>query len=292
MPGVNVMNCMFLWHNVRIAEEDLIPLIKAKAGCGNFQINLKDKLDEARRVMASNPNTRVELRDRVEEPKVSAISPTPTVEKVVVLEDTTTDSASESSHGGEKVISSAKFTAFVNGNQHTKRLLHSDHTEPSIRKGIITCACEFLFQECGEYASVSDRTEMVKVVVDVFRGLELQEQFVTKWLHMKIKNNRRKAKMADLEALETTLKKRKTEPEEAQDYSQLEPPDYNQLQFLKKCVEVVDVDSVKYALKVTLNIRLDEYMREDFSVFDTYRFFTRCPELVGFWSHGFYPSFQ
>lgn len=269
MPGVNVLNCNFFWRSVYICEEDLVPLIKAKAGCGHFQINLKDKLDAARRVLASN-NTHIELEGESEEGSAIEI---PEVEKMVV-EDTTTDSASESSHGkGDGIITSAKFTAYINESQNTKRLLHSDHIEPSVRRGIISSACDFLFKECGEYASVSDRNEMVKVVVDVFRGLEMQEQFVTKWLHMKIKNNRRKAKLAD-EAIDCTSKKRKTETTEKEDRSHLD--------FLKSCKEAVDIPKIKTALKATINIRLEQCNKEDFCVFDTYNFFTKSPDLVGF----------
>ncbi|KAL5279104.1 hypothetical protein ACFFRR_003620 [Megaselia abdita] len=269
MPGINVMNCNFFWRNVSIAEEDLIPLIKAKAGCGHFQIDLKDKIDS----LACNKNVAVRKDPGEGSSAVPVINPViihPDVEKIVVLEDTTTDSASESSHenGAEGVITSARFTAYINGNNHTKRLLNEDHTEPSIRRGIISCACDFLTQECGEYASVSDRNEMVKVVVDVFRGLELQEQFVTKWLHMKIKNNRRKQKLAD-ESPSPASKKRKNDAEEL-----------NQFEFLKNCKDISNIPKIKNALKATLNIRLEQYLGEDFSVYDNYSFFLRSPDLI------------
>lgn len=272
------MNCHFLWNNVPIAEEDLIPLIKAKAGCGHFMINLKDKLDEARKVLSSNPKLQIEK----ERSKTPIPSLPPEVEKIVVVEETT-DSASESSHeiGVQAVITTAKFTSFINKNQHTKRLLHSDHTEPSVRKGIISCACDFLAQECGEYASVSDRNEMVKIVVNVFSGLDQQEQFVTKWLHMKIKNNRRKNRLAEEMAESTTSKKRKTDQEVAEE-------DHQQMEYLKECKKVVDIARVKTALKTTLKLRLEQYTKEDtFSVFDNYTFFTKCPDLVGFGSETF-----
>lgn len=272
MPGVNVMNCNFLWRNVVIAEDDLIPLIKAKAGCGQFQINLKDKFDlMTNTVLTSDPDSDVEV-------EIEAISPPPVkpeVEKVVVLEDTTTDSASESSHGAEQVITSAKFIKYVNSHQNTKRLLHSDHTEPSVRKGIIRCACDFLFQECGEYVNLTDRKHMVNVVIDVFPGLEPQEQFVTKWLHMKIINNRRKAKLPD-ESTDSTSskKKRRTHSPDPEDH----------LIYLQSCRgNVVDIPKIKLALKATIISRRDQYGKDDFSVFDTYNFFTKSPELVSFW---------
>lgn len=261
MPGVNAMSCQFMWRNVIIDEADLIPLIKAKAGCGHFQINLKDKPVPIPTTF-TNPTIKLEATP----------SKVPPTDVIVLDEGSTTDSLQEEAcHSPQTIITSAKFTDYVNANQNTKRLLHSDHTEPSVRKGIINCACDFLAQECGQNANLFFRNEMVKVVVDVFNGLELQEQFVTKWLDLKLKNDRR-AKQAKLEVenQNQASKKRKIEYE-------------NQIDYLKSCGMPVDFGKMKTALKTTLNTRLMEYAREDFSVFDTYKFFTKSTDLVRFY---------
>lgn len=172
-------------------------------------------------------------------------------------------------------LSAAKFKEFMSADVQTKLLLRDDPTEPSVRRSIIDVAVRYLFQECGTLPTANQRDAMMKVVCDVFKPLRSDEVLVMKWIQEKIKNVRWRMRQGNARNNSRLLGKRS--------YDEVEEKNTiieDQIKYLEACTD--DAPKVENALRETLKYRMDQCGQSDFSVFNTYKFFSKSLDLVSF----------
>lgn len=239
--NLNTENCDYFWEDALISESDLIALIKAKKACGHFKVVVKEK-------------------PGLEESEDS---------------DSVGSGTDEPIHRG--VMSAAKFKEFISADVQTKIVLQADPTEPTVRRTIIDCAVKYLFQECGLHPSMSQRELLTKVICEIFRPFKSDEELVMKWILEKIKNVRSKLKHG---AARSTACNRWDRKRLAEDSSHQSDLISEQMEFLETLLDLDDIPKIEKALKQTLKYRLGKYGNSNFSVFHTYKFFSKSLDLV------------
>ncbi|KAL5278046.1 hypothetical protein ACFFRR_002970 [Megaselia abdita] len=165
------------------------------------------------------------------------------------------------------VLSVVKFKNFVNTDVASKMLLEGDPTEPSVRRILIDCAVKYLFQECGTLPTMNERESLANIVCEVYKALKPEEELVLKWILEKIKNVR--SKIAG-----TGSRKRRRSSDGMNLHIE------KQMDFLESCVNIEDIPKIENALKDTLKYRINKYSNSDFSVFNTYKFFSKSLDLI------------
>lgn len=248
----------FFWENVPIIEDDLVPLIKAKSGCGHFKLNIQD-IDE----------TPAFTEIPIQEPK----------QEIIELEIEGDNEETEEE--------AAKFSNFIAENPETKRIFQINQKaflNPSpemisdITKQVIRAASDFLNKEYGEFPTLGQRFKMVKIIMKLFHFLSLEQQAVCKMLNTRIKYARKNRFSNNYgDEFQTPHKKSKNE-----DLKDTTPNIQEDIAFLEECNTAIDVPRIKSALERTLSHRMGQYTQENFSVINTYRFFTKSLNLVGF----------
>ncbi|KAL5278045.1 hypothetical protein ACFFRR_002969 [Megaselia abdita] len=215
-----VDNCNFFWDEVLIPDSDLVPLIKAKQSCGHFRIALKEKTITKKEV-----------------PEIVMVETTPVKETDVFLvdEDSVSQSVVDDYEFGEiphflrgeeepalitddnLMAQSERLREYFNSNVDTRILLLDDPTKPCVRKNIISCAVKYLFQECGLYPDVTQKSHLVKILVEVFKKFKPDEDLVMRWVHDKISNMRKKMRREEdslTKLMETSLKRKREESDQ------------------------------------------------------------------------------
>lgn len=239
--NIDAEECEFFWEDVLIAEEDLVALIKAKKSCAHFKLIVKERGGE-------EDSDESDYDPAVEE--------------------------GEAIHG-KCTLSGPKFRDYISADVQTKFLLKQDPLEPSVRKSIIDCALKYLFKECGQVPNRYQREVLAKVICEVFRAYKTDEELVLQWVLQKYKNVR--SKLLHISRNNSTASKRSAEYlEDAVQMDVLE----SKLEFLETRLDADDIPGIERALQLTLKHRIEKYGNGDFSVFDTYKFFSKSLDLV------------
>ncbi|KAL5278037.1 hypothetical protein ACFFRR_002963 [Megaselia abdita] len=182
------------------------------------------------------------------------------------------DSGTDQRFFDDAVVTSSKLRSSFDEEPVSRKLLHSlDPTEPATRKSIIHHACQFIFKECGAYPTNIQKTALINALMDIFPGLKPQEKFVVKWFQMKVKNYRRKIKADD-----DKRGKRKASDVDDEQLKYIK----NQVEFLKTCDPNDNIDSIKKALKETLNHRIDLSAKDHGSIYSNYKIFCHNLDLI------------
>lgn len=194
------------------------------------------------------------------------------------VEDSSTDdddaSSFASSFSGVSYLSASKMRQYIKSGQHSSLLLiaENEHAEPSIRKKIIAACVQFLFDECGLYPSLAQKRTVIKLVSEVFLGLNDEEQ-VKRWFNDRIINVRKRNKQ-----LETTYHESLDRVRILTGELRIE----DQMKFLESCSEIDDIQKIQDALRDTLAHRIEQGGIVNFNVFNTYKFFSKSLDLVSF----------
>lgn len=240
IPEVDTTSCLFYWCEAQLSEQDIVPLIRSKRGCGHFQLNLKDD----------------------------------------IFVDDTSDSGIEQKCYKDAVLTTQKLREFFKEERASmKCILASDPTEPAIRKAIIHFACLYTFKECGNYPTNFQKNSVVQSIMEMFPGLKPIQKHIMPWFQMKVKNYRKKIRAEMRNNLEDEFftGKRKAESD-ANDSRKKRLKD--QLEFLKTCDEDDNLGLIKTALVDTLTCRISLSGKEDTNIYRMFPIFSKSLEFV------------
>lgn len=228
--GSQIDDCNFYWDEVLIPDCELVPLIKAKQFCGHFRISLKEKLfrDQSPKkeiplldeeVVCSDNDSEIGVDESTnqstEHSNVFEVLPA----HFLADQDPFDDLEDKVSEKPDDFLlaQAAKLREHFDSNVHTRILLLDDPTKPCNRKNIITCAVKYLFQECGLYPDVTQRSHLVKILVEVFQRFKPDEDLVLRWIHDKVSNLRKKMKKEEIsftKLLETNQKRKREDSDQ------------------------------------------------------------------------------
>uniref|UniRef100_T1GQ96 Uncharacterized protein n=1 Tax=Megaselia scalaris TaxID=36166 RepID=T1GQ96_MEGSC len=119
---------------------------------------------------------------------------------------------------------------------------------------------------------------MVKIIMKLFHFLNLEQQAVCKMLNTRIKYAR-KNRFSNNSGDEFQTPHKKSKNEDLKDTT---PNIQEDIAFLEECNTAIDVPRIKSALERTLSHRMGQYTQENFSVINTYRFFTKSLNLINY----------
>ncbi|KAL5278041.1 hypothetical protein ACFFRR_002966 [Megaselia abdita] len=177
------------------------------------------------------------------------------------------------SYSGCSLLTLSKFKEYMNSDIKNRLVLleDTDHTEFSIRKKIIACAVQFMFKEVGMYPSSSHKLDLIRIIMETFSGLRGDEDQLKRWIQDRIVNCRRRSKQI-ADSYNESLDRVRV----LTGAMSLE----EQMKFLENCTAIDDIEKIQEVLKDTLGQRIEQNFIAEFSVFNTYKFFSQSLDLI------------